>query len=197
MASGSRRGSGHFAASFEFWDNKHPRLPWQLNSNPFCIPIWIFINHSMFFIYLQKDDKDVFHCHIWIWFTNADTQIQKLESSLRWIRIFGTLHVQLKCHTQHNVYSHLDMYTSDVSRFKYRVNQPRMYGTNRHINTYRVYGSIISTNIHKPGRCTFLLEEHPFFSEASTTSWPFPMCATYGPSILLLLNAHSARLAYL
>ena len=108
------------------------------------------------FIYLQKDDKDVFHCHIWIWFTNADTQIQKLESSLRWIRIFGTLHVQLKCHTQHNVYSHLDMYTSDVSRFKYRVNQPRMYRTNRHINTYRVYGSIISTNIHKPGRCTFL-----------------------------------------
>src|SRR3954467_8614713 len=56
---------------------------------------------------------------------------------------------------QHNVYSHLDMYTSDVSRFKYRVNQPRMYGTNRHINTYRVYGSIISTNIHKPGHCTF------------------------------------------
>lgn len=47
------------------------------------------------------------------------------------------------------------MYTSDVSRFKYRVNQPRMYRTNRHINTYRVYGSIISTNIHKPGRCTF------------------------------------------
>ena len=44
----------------------------------------------------------------------------------------------------------------------------------------------------------FLLEEHPFFSEASTTSWPFLMRATYGPSILLLLlNAHSARLAYL
>ena len=32
----------------------------------------------------------------------------------------------------------------------------------------------------------FLLEEHPFFSEASTTSWPFPMRATYGPSILLI-----------
>ena len=107
------------------------------------------------FIYLQKDEKDVFHCHIWIWFTNADTQIQKLESSLRWIWIFGTLHVQLKCHTHHNVYSHLDMYTSNVSRFKYRVNQPRMYITNRHIDTYRVHGSIISTNIHKPGCCTF------------------------------------------
>ena len=65
------------------------------------------------------------------------------------------LYVYLKCHTQNNVYSHLDMYTSDVSRFKYRVNQPRMYITNRHINTYRVYGSIISTNIHKTGRCTF------------------------------------------
>ena len=108
------------------------------------------------------------------------------------------LYIQLKCHMQHNVYSHLDMYTSDVSRFKYRVNQLRMYITNRHINTYRVYGSIISTKIHKPGRCTFfLLEQHPFFSEATTTSWPFPMRATYGPSILLLLNAHSARLAYL
>ena len=58
------------------------------------------------------------------------------------------------------------MYTSDVSRFKYRVNQPRMYRTKRHINTYRVYGSIISTNIHKPGRCTFLcLQHHPFFSQ--------------------------------
>lgn len=58
------------------------------------------------------------------------------------------------------------MYTSDVSRFKYRVNQPRMYRTNRHINTYRVYGSIISTNIHKPGRCTFFwLQQHPFFSQ--------------------------------
>ena len=39
---------------------------------------------------------------------------------------------------------------------KYQVNQSIMYKTNRHINTYRVYGSIISTNIHKPGRCTFL-----------------------------------------
>ena len=39
---------------------------------------------------------------------------------------------------------------------KYRVNQPIINKTNRHINTYRVYGSIISTNIHKPGRCTFL-----------------------------------------
>ena len=58
------------------------------------------------------------------------------------------------------------MYTSDVSRFKYRVNQPRMYRTNRHINTYRVYGSIISTNIHKPGRCTFFwLQQHSFFSQ--------------------------------
>ena len=47
------------------------------------------------------------------------------------------------------------MYTSDVSRFKYQVNQPIMNKTNRHINTSRVYGSIISTNIHKPGRCTF------------------------------------------
>ena len=57
------------------------------------------------------------------------------------------------------------MYTSDVSRFKYRVNQPRMYRTNRHINTYRVYGSIISTNIHKPGRCTFFwLQHHPFLA---------------------------------
>ena len=57
------------------------------------------------------------------------------------------------------------MYTSDVSRFKYRVNQPRMYRTNRHINTYRVYGSIISTNIHKPGRCTFFwLKQHPFLA---------------------------------
>ena len=66
---------------------------------------------------------------------------------------------------QHNVYSHLDMYTSDVSRFKYQVNQPRMYRTNRHINTYRVYGSIISTNIHKPGRCTlFWLQQHPFLA---------------------------------
>ena len=63
------------------------------------------------------------------------------------------------------MYSHLDMYTSDVSRFKYRVNQPRMYRTNRHINTYRVYGSIISTNIHKPGRCTFFwLQHHPFLA---------------------------------
>ena len=68
--------------------------------------------------------------------------------------------------SQHNVYSHLDMYTSDVSRFKYRVNQRRMYRTNKHINTYRVYGSIISTNIHKPGRCTFFwLQQHPFFSQ--------------------------------
>ena len=75
------------------------------------------------------------------------------------------LYVQLKCHTQHNVYSHLDMYTSDVSRFKYRVNQPRMYRTNRHINTYRVCGSIISTNIHKPGRCTFFwLQQHTFLA---------------------------------
>ena len=55
------------------------------------------------------------------------------------------------------------MYTSDVSRFKYRVNQPRMYRTNRHINTYRVYGSIISTNIHKPGRCTFLCYNNILF----------------------------------
>ena len=38
---------------------------------------------------------------------------------------------------------------------KYQVNQPIMYKTTRHINTYRVYGSIISTNIHKPGRCIF------------------------------------------
>ena len=37
-----------------FWDNKHPRLPWQLNSNPFCIPIWIFINHSMCFYISSK-----------------------------------------------------------------------------------------------------------------------------------------------
>ena len=127
-------------------------------------------------------------------YSNSEARIQ-----LRWIRIFGTLHVQLKCQTQHNVYSHLDMYTSDVSRFKYRVNQPRMYRTNRHINTYRVYGSIISTNIHKPGRCTFLCYNNIlFFSQATTASWPFPMRATYGPSILLLLlNAHSARLAYL
>ena len=58
------------------------------------------------------------------------------------------------------------MYTSDVSRFKYQVNQPIMYRTNRYINTYRVYGSIISTNIHKPGRCTFFwLQHHPFFSQ--------------------------------
>ena len=81
---------------------------------------------------------------------------------------------------------------------KYRVNQPIMYKTNRHINTYRVYGSIISTNIHKPGRCTFFATTTSFFSQATTTSWPFPMCATYGPYILLsLLNEHSARLAYL
>ena len=57
------------------------------------------------------------------------------------------------------------MYTSDVSRFKYRVNQPRMYGTNRHINTYRVYGSIISTNIHKPGCCTLFSTTTSFFSQ--------------------------------
>ena len=58
------------------------------------------------------------------------------------------------------------MYTRDVSRFKYRVNQQRMYITDRHINTYRVYGSIISSNIHKPGRCTFFwLQQHPFFSQ--------------------------------
>ena len=108
------------------------------------------------FLYIFKRTTKMYSTVIYEYGLNVDTQIQKLESSLRWIRIFGTLHVQLKCHTQHNVYSHLDMYTSDVSRFKYRVNQPRMYRTNRHINTYRVYGSIISTNIHKPGRCTFL-----------------------------------------
>ena len=84
------------------------------------------------------------------------------------------LYVQLRCHTQHNVYSHLDMYTSDVSRFKYRVNQPRMYRTNKHINTYRVYGSIISTNIHKPGRCTFFwLQQHPFLAKLLQHVGPF------------------------
>ena len=63
------------------------------------------------------------------------------------------------------------MYTSDVSRFENRVNQPRMYRTNRHINTYRVYGSIISTNIHKPGRCTFFwLQQHLFLASILTLS---------------------------
>ena len=91
-------------------------------------------------------------------YSNLEARIQFKVNSNIWNTSCPTQMSQ-----QHNVYSHLDMYTSDVSRFKYRVNQPIMYNTVRHINTYRVYGSIISTNIHKPERCTFFATRASFF----------------------------------
>ena len=125
-------------------------------------------------------------------YSNSEGRIQfKVNSNI------GKQFMSKSSVTRNIMYTPIQICTQVLSQdSKYRVNQPIMYNTNRHINTYRVYGSIISTNIHKPGRGIFLLQQHPCFSQATTKSWPFPMRATYGPSILLLLlNAHS--LAYL
>src|SRR3990170_45111 len=81
--------SRYFAASFKFWDNKHPHLPWQLNSNLFCILIRIFINLSICFYISSKAQHRciplsymnmIFKCR----YSNSEARIQFKVNSNIW-----------------------------------------------------------------------------------------------------------------
>ena len=80
--------------------------------DPFSIGITFYIHH---FLYILS--KAQHHLYINMVYKWHDLRFIRLYPSIWIFKYLKPLYVQLKCHTQHNVYSHLDMYTSGVSRF--------------------------------------------------------------------------------
>ena len=98
--------------------------PWQLNSNPICIRLRIFIHHSMFcYLFLQNHDKDLFH-----FIYEYDLEMPRSSNSIGWIHFESNSYF-----IQYNMLTRKTVHLMSIIQVL-RITSPKKFGSLQHMD---------------------------------------------------------------